>query len=73
MLYTNATIITVNAKREIVLNGALLVKDTRITDIGKTDALRSKYPSEEIYDLTGHIIIPGLISTHMHTAQTLLR
>jgi adenine deaminase len=73
MLFTNAAIITVNSAREIILNGALLVRDTRIADIGKTDALLTKYPDEDIYDLLGHIVIPGLISTHMHTAQTLLR
>jgi cytosine/adenosine deaminase-related metal-dependent hydrolase len=73
MLYTHATVVTVNAKREIILDGAILVQDTRITDIGKTEALVSMHPHEEIYDLTGHIVIPGLISTHMHTAQTLLR
>jgi cytosine/adenosine deaminase-related metal-dependent hydrolase len=73
MLYTNATIITVNTRREIILDGAMLVQGTRITDIGKTAALKTKYPDEDVYDLTGHIVIPGLISTHMHTAQTLLR
>jgi cytosine/adenosine deaminase-related metal-dependent hydrolase len=73
MLYTNATIITVNAKREILLNGAILVQGSRIADIGKTDAFLSKYKDQETYDLTGHIVMPGLISTHMHTAQTLLR
>jgi cytosine/adenosine deaminase-related metal-dependent hydrolase len=73
MLYTNATIITVNSAREIILNGAILVQGTRIADIDKTSALQSKYPQEQVYDLTGHIVIPGLISTHMHTAQTLLR
>lgn len=73
MLYTHATIITVNPAREILLDGSLLVKDNFIRDIDKTEALISKYSDEETYDLTGHIMIPGLISTHMHTAQTLLR
>lgn len=73
MLYTNATIITVNSKREIILNGAILVQGNRIADIGKTSALASKYKDEKTYDLSGHIVLPGLISTHMHTAQTLLR
>jgi cytosine/adenosine deaminase-related metal-dependent hydrolase len=73
MLYTNATIITVNANREIISDGALLVQGNSIAAIGKTDALTSEYPLEEKYNLEGRIIFPGLISTHMHTAQTLLR
>ena len=73
MLYTHATIVTVNSGREIILDGGILVRDDKIADIGKTATLIAKYPSEETVDLTGRIIIPGLISTHMHTAQTLLR
>lgn len=73
MLYTNATIITVDPSRRIIYNGAIKVKGDIIADLGKTNALREKYPGEEEYDLTGRIVIPGLISTHMHTAQTLLR
>lgn len=49
------------------------MKGDKTADIGKAKDLIEKYPDEEIVDLTGRIIIPGLISTHMHTAQTLLR
>lgn len=73
MLYTNATIITVDSNRRIIANGAIKVKDDIIIDLGKTDVLRKKYPMTEEYDLTGRIVIPGLVSTHIHTAQTLLR
>jgi cytosine/adenosine deaminase-related metal-dependent hydrolase len=73
MLYANATIITVRKCRDIILDGAILVESNKIADIGKTATLKIKYPHEEIVDLSGRIIIPGLISTHMHTAQTLLR
>jgi cytosine/adenosine deaminase-related metal-dependent hydrolase len=73
MLYTHATLVTVNPSREIILDGCILVHGNLIADIGKTDALRAKYPHEEVTDLTGRIVIPGLVCTHMHCAQTLLR
>ncbi|OCL05765.1 atrazine chlorohydrolase/guanine deaminase [Glonium stellatum] len=73
MLYTHATIITVNTNRDIFINGAILVRGNLIADVGKSADLIQKYPEEESYSLEGHIVIPGLISTHMHTAQTLLR
>lgn len=75
MLYTNASLITVNKEREVILDGAILVKDgsTTIDDIGKTKDLVSKYPQEPVTDLSGHIIMPGLISLHVHLAQSLLR
>jgi cytosine/adenosine deaminase-related metal-dependent hydrolase len=76
MLFTHATIVTVNQSRDIIEDGAILVKDSRIADIGKTAELIGKYGSDTnvvVKDMSGRIIIPGLISTHMHTAQTLLR
>lgn len=73
MLYTNATIITVDSSRRIINDGAILVTGDTIADIGKTALLQERYPEEDKYDLSGRIVIPGLISTHMHTAQTLLR
>lgn len=73
MLYLHATIVTVNPDRDVIIDGAILVKGDKIADIGKAEALMEKYPDEDKVDLTGRIIIPGLISTHMHTAQTLLR
>ncbi len=73
MLFTHATIITVNPSREIILDGAILVQGNLIAAIDKTDELAKLHPTEEIVNLEGRIVIPGLISTHMHTAQTLLR
>ena len=73
VLYTNATIVTVNSNRDVILDGAILVQGDKIADIGKTETLTREHPRETQVDLTGRIIIPGLISTHMHTAQTLLR
>ncbi|KAE8391488.1 hypothetical protein BDV23DRAFT_171651 [Aspergillus alliaceus] len=73
MLYTHATIITVDATRRIINDGAIRVQNDLIADIGKAAVLRAKYSDDEEYDLTGRIVFPGLISTHMHTAQTLLR
>ncbi|KAF8850851.1 atrazine chlorohydrolase/guanine deaminase [Acephala macrosclerotiorum] len=73
MLYLHATIVTVNPDRDVLLDGAILVKGDKIADIGKSEALLAKHTDEEQVDLTGRVIIPGLITTHMHTAQTLLR
>ncbi|KAE8389056.1 Metallo-dependent hydrolase [Aspergillus alliaceus] len=73
MLYIHATIITVDATRRIIEDGAILVKKNTIAAIDKTVSLLGRYPHEKQYDLAGCIVIPGLISTHIHTIQTLLR
>jgi len=73
MLYLHATIITINPTRDIILDGGILVHGNLIADIGKAEPLKGKYVEEEVMDLTGRIVIPGLVSTHMHCAQSLLR
>lgn len=73
-LYIHATIITVNKYREIIFDGAIHVHGNRIAAIDKTDILNAKIDnSTEIVDCTNKIIIPGLINTHAHLAQSLLR
>lgn len=74
-LYTHATIITINPSREVILDGSILVTGFRITAIGKTSALSSsKLPANtSTISLRGKIVLPGLINTHSHLAQSLLR
>jgi cytosine/adenosine deaminase-related metal-dependent hydrolase len=73
-LFIHATIITVNQNREIFLDGALLVRSNRIVAIGKTDVLTSEVDDvTEVINCANKIIIPGLINTHAHLAQSLLR
>ena len=73
MLYIHATIITLDETRRIIEDGAICVDKDTIADIGKTDVLLETYPNERQYNLSGCVVIPGLVSTHVHTVQSLLR
>ena len=73
-LYTHATIITIDSTRRIYLDSALLTRGNRIVAIGKTQGLLSDLTTEtRVVDCSGRIILPGLINTHAHLAQSLLR
>ncbi|KAA8616612.1 SsnA Cytosine deaminase [Pyrenophora tritici-repentis] len=78
-LLAHATVITVNKSREVILDGALLIENGRITALGKTSDLiyqlesRGDHGDVETIDCTNKIVIPGLINTHAHLAQSLLR
>ena len=77
-LLVHATIVTVNKSREIFLDGAILIERGRIASLGKTKDLLQQLQSREeedveVIDCTNKIIIPGLINTHAHLAQSLLR
>lgn len=66
MLITNSTLITFGEKNEIVPDGAVLIQDDYIADLGLTAELRAKYPNEDVLDAGGKLIMPGLICAHTH-------
>ncbi|KAL1794948.1 hypothetical protein ACET3X_006764 [Alternaria dauci] len=77
-LFTHATIITVNKSRDVILDGAILIEQGRIAALGKTvdlvDQLNSnKDRNIQTIECNNRIIIPGLVNTHAHLAQSLLR
>ncbi|MFN3215089.1 MAG: amidohydrolase family protein, partial [Acidimicrobiales bacterium] len=72
MLYTDTTILTLDDERRIITDGALLVSGDTIVAVGKTTDLRVAHPDEPTTSLGG-ITLPGLIDTHVHTAQCMLR
>jgi cytosine/adenosine deaminase-related metal-dependent hydrolase len=73
MLFTHATIVTMNPTRDILRDSAIAIEHNRIVAIDKTPALLEHYRGDEVIDVQGKLIIPGLIDTHVHLAQALLR
>lgn len=72
-LITNATVITMNAARE-VLRTDLLIEGDRIVEMGPD--LAASLPSEVAVtrvDAAERLIIPGLVQGHMHLTQALFR
>lgn len=73
-LYTNATIVTVDSRRRIFRQGAILVSGTRIKAIDTTSELdESTDIGVKRVDLGQKIVIPGLINGHIHLIQSLMR
>lgn len=58
------------SRRELV-DGGLFIRDGWIEKVGPTAELPAT--ADEILDLRGHIVLPGLINTHHHLYQTLTR
>lgn len=71
-LLKNALIITMNSRDEIYKKGDLIVSNDKIVDIGNN--LSEKYEKiDEVIDLEGKILMPGLVNTHVHLSQQLGR
>jgi guanine deaminase len=50
-------------------DGALLVHDGTIVERGTFAALRARHPREDVVDLSGGLVLPGFVDTHVHFPQ----
>ena len=46
--------------------GAVAYEGKKIVEVGEESALRAKYPSAEVIDAKGGVIMPALINAHTH-------
>ena len=73
MIFENATILTMNSDRQIITHGAVAVTGKEITAVGKTQEVVERFPQERRIDCNGNVLLPGLIDTHVHLAQAMIR
>ena len=64
-------LVTMDGQRREIPNGGFYAENGWIKLVGPTDELPKK--ADEILDLDGHIVLPGLVNTHHHLYQTLTR
>lgn len=50
-------------------DGAVLVRDEVIVARGTAEGLRAEHPDEAVIDLTGGLVLPGFVDTHVHFPQ----
>lgn len=72
-ILANATVITMDTQRRVILDGAVAVTGNTIVAVDKTDAVVARYPDFPRHDYRHHILSPGLIDTHVHQSQAFFR
>src|SRR5690349_306846 len=71
LLIKNAYIATMDDHQREIPEGGLFIRDGFIEKVGSLNALPNT--ADEVLDLSGHVVLPGLINTHHHFYQTLTR
>lgn len=69
----NGRAITRDAACPYLADGAVVTEGALILEVGPTAAMREKYPEAEFIDVSGGVIMPGLINTHTHIYSGLAR
>lgn len=72
ILLKNGTIVTQNSSRQIINKGSILIEGDRIVQIGPSEEFNDVGVANVI-DVTGQIIMPGLVNAHTHTAYYIMR
>ena len=71
LLIENATIVTMNPKREVLTHATVAVRGEKIIAVGPTDVLRAQYQATDTIDGWGKVLLPGLINCHTHLSMSL--
>ena len=69
LVLRGATIVTVDEKAQ-VLDGEIVIRDGLIESV---EPWTRRAPQDTVVDLSGMIVMPAFVQTHVHTCQTLWR
>ncbi|MCX6954568.1 MAG: amidohydrolase, partial [Verrucomicrobia bacterium] len=72
LILTHAHIVTMNERREIIEDGAVIIRDARIIAVGPS-ALAAQYSAPKTIDARDDLVLPGMVNTHTHASMTVFR
>lgn len=72
-LITGATIVTLDAQRRIITNGALAIAGDRIAAVGQRADVEAAVDARETIDGRRFVMTPGFVNGHVHTTETLIK
>src|SRR5512133_1415650 len=71
LLIKHAYLATMDDRQSEIRDGGLFIRDGFIEQVGPTAELPQT--ADEVLDLSGYVVLPGLVNTHHHFYQTLTR
>ncbi len=73
LLVRAGTIVTMDAGRRVITNGALAIEGNRIVAVGPRADVEGAHSAPRVLDYPDGILMPGLLNTHTHAAMSLFR
>src|SRR5467141_371524 len=73
MLVAGGTVVTMNAERRIIEDGAVAVNGDTVVAVGSRANIEAKYAAALSVNARGKLVLPGFINGHTHVPMTLFR
>lgn len=73
LIVQNGTVVTMDAQKRLIENGAIAVDKGVIVAIGTAAEIANNFKSKQTINAQNKVVIPGLINTHTHIPMTLFR
>ena len=71
LILRNAVVVTADAERRVIRDGAVAIDGGRIARVGTAEEIGAE--ARSVVDAGGMLLMPGLINTHCHAADSLFR
>lgn len=73
MILTNGRVITQDKNNPYIENGAVVIKKEKIVAVGTTEEILKNYSDDDVIDVEGRVIMPGIINAHHHIYSAFAR
>ncbi|MBP7693413.1 MAG: amidohydrolase [Anaerolineales bacterium] len=73
LLVQHALLITQDAQRRVIEDGALAIRDGRLLAVGPTAEIAPRFAARRSLDGQGRALFPGLVNTHTHLFQSAVK
>lgn len=73
LIVSGGIVVTMDGKRSIYDNGAVVIKGDSIIAAGPRAELETKYAASQVINAKDKLIVPGFINGHTHVPMTLFR
>jgi 5-methylthioadenosine/S-adenosylhomocysteine deaminase len=73
LLVLGGDVVTMSPDRQVIRSGAVAIRGGLISWVGSAAEGRWRFGAQRSIEAGGRIVLPGLVDTHFHTAQQLLR
>ena len=66
LIVSGGSLVTMDATRRIIRDGALAITGDRIVAVGKRADVQRSYRAGRVLDAGHHVIVPGFVNSHIH-------